>query len=140
MARVTRPGGAVAAAVWDYGGEMTLLRAFWDAAAALDPAARERDEARVARHCTREGLGALWTEAGLGDVAVGEATVAATYDGFADLWAPLEQGVGPAGQHTVALGEDERAALREDVRRRLSVGDEPFRLTARAWLARGRPA
>ena len=39
MRRVTRPGGTVTAAVWDYAGEMTLLRRFWDAAVALDPAA-----------------------------------------------------------------------------------------------------
>ncbi|HEY2637940.1 MAG TPA: methyltransferase domain-containing protein, partial [Solirubrobacteraceae bacterium] len=56
MARVTRPDGVVAAAVWDYAGGMTLLRAFWDAAAELDPAAGERDEGRVARHCSREGI------------------------------------------------------------------------------------
>ena len=45
MARVTRPGGTVAACVWDYGGEMTLLRTFWDAACEVEPergAARER--------------------------------------------------------------------------------------------------
>ena len=37
MARVTRPGGVVASCVWDYAGEMTLLRAFWDAAREVDP-------------------------------------------------------------------------------------------------------
>ena len=44
MSRVTRPGGTVVAAVWDYAGEMTLLRRFWDAAISLDPAAAARDE------------------------------------------------------------------------------------------------
>ena len=38
MARVTRPGGVVASCVWDYGDEMTLLRAFWDAACEVDNA------------------------------------------------------------------------------------------------------
>ena len=37
--RVTRPGGLVAAAVWDYGDGMQMLRAFWDEAVAADPAA-----------------------------------------------------------------------------------------------------
>ena len=37
MARVTRDGGVVAGCVWDYGGGMTMLRVFWEAAAALDP-------------------------------------------------------------------------------------------------------
>ncbi len=42
MARVTRPGGVVASCVWDYAGEMTLLRAFWDAAREVDPNAPPR--------------------------------------------------------------------------------------------------
>ena len=44
MVRVTRPGGVVAAAVWDYGDGMQMLRTFWDAAVALDPDAAPRDE------------------------------------------------------------------------------------------------
>ena len=35
MKRVTRPGGVVAAYVWDYAGEMQMRR-FWDAAADVD--------------------------------------------------------------------------------------------------------
>src|SRR5215218_6484897 len=34
MTRVTRPGGRVAAYVWDYAEGMELIRRFWDAAAA----------------------------------------------------------------------------------------------------------
>jgi SAM-dependent methyltransferase len=37
MTRAVRPGGAVAAYVWDYAGKMELMRYFWDAAVALDP-------------------------------------------------------------------------------------------------------
>src|SRR5207248_4156391 len=37
MGRVTRRGGVVASCVWDYAGEMTLLRAFWDAAREVEP-------------------------------------------------------------------------------------------------------
>src|SRR5262245_46573649 len=67
MARVTRPGGVVAAAVWDYGGGMEMLRAFWDEAGALAPASGRRD----VRHmpvCRRGELAALWKEQGLLDV------------------------------------------------------------------------
>src|SRR5215207_1791734 len=32
MTRVTRPGGVVAAYVWDYAGRMQMMRHFWDAA------------------------------------------------------------------------------------------------------------
>jgi ubiquinone/menaquinone biosynthesis C-methylase UbiE len=41
--RVTRPGGAIAAAVWDFSGGLVYQRMFWDTAAALDP---EGDRAR----------------------------------------------------------------------------------------------
>ena len=60
MRRVTRPGGTVAAAVWDYAGEMTLLRRFWDAAVALEPDAADLDEGRCMPYCTPDALGDLW--------------------------------------------------------------------------------
>jgi SAM-dependent methyltransferase len=138
LRRVTRTGGAVSAAVWDYAGEMTLLRHFWDAAAALDPSAADRDEGRSMPYCTADSLGGLWSGAGLADVRVIAAVVAAGYDDFEDLWRPLEVGVGPAGAYTAALAPERRSALKAELQRRLGAGDEPFRLTARAWIATGR--
>jgi len=55
MCRVTRAGGTVAAAVWDFRGGLVYQRMFWDTAAGIDPAAaRARDRlfasaARIAR-------------------------------------------------------------------------------------------
>jgi len=137
MRRVTRPGGTVAAAVWDYAGEMTLLRRFWDAAVALDPAAADRDEGRCMPFCTPVELKALWRDAALAGVALAPVVVSAGYDGFEDLWRPLELGVAPSGAYVASLARDRRAALKDDLRRRLAAGDEPFRLTARAWVATG---
>jgi hypothetical protein len=138
MARVTRPDGTVAAAVWDYAGEMTLLRRFWDAAVALDPGAADRDEGRSMPFCTPEALRGLWSGAGLGDVRVTEVVVVAGYDDFEDLWQPLELGVGPSGAYVTALAPAARAVFREELRSRLGVGDGPFSLSARAWVAAGR--
>jgi SAM-dependent methyltransferase len=138
MARVTRRGGTVAAAVWDYAGQMTLLRRFWDAAVALDPSAADRDEGRSMPFCTPVELADLLSTAGLADGEVAPAVVAAAYDGFDDLWHPLELGVGPSGAYATSLPPEQRAALKEELRRRLGVGDDPFRLTARAWIAVGR--
>jgi SAM-dependent methyltransferase len=138
MRRVTRDGGTVAAAVWDYAGEMTLLRRFWDAAVALDASAADRDEGRSMPFCTPDELGELWSAAGLADVRVEPAVVEAAYDGFEDLWHPLETGVAPSGAYAASLPPERRAALRDELRRRLDVGDEPFTLTARAWVVAGR--
>lgn len=88
-------------------------------------------------HCTRDELAGLWSAAGLGDVTVAPVVVAARYEGFEDLWQPLELGVGPSGAYVLSLAPGHRAALKDDLRRRLGAGDDPFRLTARAWLATG---
>jgi hypothetical protein len=64
--------------------------------------------------------------------------VGADYDDFDDLWQPLEAGVGPAGAYVAALPAEQRAQLRDELRRRLDVGESPFRLSARAWCVTGR--
>ena len=138
MSRVTRSGGTVAAAVWDYAGEMTLLRRFWDAAVALDPSVADRDEGHSMPFCAPGQLEELLSTVGLADVRGSAAVVGAGYEGFEDLWEPLERGVAPSGAYAASLSPPGRAALKEEFRRRLGVGDEPFRLTARAWLATGR--
>jgi SAM-dependent methyltransferase len=138
MVRVTRPGGVVASCVWDYAGEMTLLRAFWDAAREVDPErAVAADEGVVMRWCGEGELAELWRRAGLRDVRAGSIVVRASYAGFDDLWSPLPTGVAPSGAFCKSLDENRRAALREAYRRRLAVGDAPFELTARAWAAAG---
>lgn len=137
MRRVTRLGGRVAGAVWDYGGEMTLLRKFWDAASFVNPSGAVHDE-RQMRYHTPDALESLWTQVGLVGVIVGPAVVTASYEGFDDLWQPLEAGVGPAGAYAAGLEDDQRTLLRDDLRRRLEVGDDPFELTARAWVVTGR--
>jgi len=137
MRRVTRPGGAVAAAVWDYAGEMTLLRRFWDAAVSLDPDAADRDEGRSMPYCTPEELEGLWRDAGLREPAVSALVVDAEYGGFDELWYSLEHGSGPSTAYAVSLPPEPRARLRDELRRGLGVGEDPFRLTARAWAVVG---
>jgi ubiquinone/menaquinone biosynthesis C-methylase UbiE len=138
MARVTQTGGVVASCVWDYAGEMTLLRAFWDAAHEVAPErAAVADEGKVMRWGGEGELAELWREAGLADVRFGSFTVAASYADFEDLWWPLPRGAGPAGAFCTSLDDDRRTGLHDALRRRLHVGDDPFELTARAWVVRG---
>jgi SAM-dependent methyltransferase len=138
MARTTRAGGTVAACVWDYGGEMTLLRGFWDAAREVEPVSGEAgDEAAVMKWSGDGDLAELWQLAGLTDVRFGALQVSAPYENFDELWAPLQSGVGPAGAFYESLDEEGRGELYEAFRQRLGVGDGPFELTARAWAAVG---
>jgi len=90
------------------------------------------------RLATSAELGDLWTEIGLGQVEVSEAVVAASYEGFEDLWQPLEMGVGPAGAYATSLTPEVREDLKRDLRARLGAGESPFELTARAWVVTGR--
>jgi SAM-dependent methyltransferase len=138
LARVTRRGGTVASCVWDYAGEMTLLRAYWDAAHEIAPErAAEFDEGATMRWSSEPELAALWRGAGLTDVRTAPLVVAAAYEDFEDLWWPLPTGIGPAGAFCASLDDDDRAALHDALKRRLGVGDGRFELTARAWAVRG---
>jgi ubiquinone/menaquinone biosynthesis C-methylase UbiE len=137
MTRVTRPGGIVASCVWDYGGEMTLLRAFWNAAREVEPERGAAADEAVMRWSAEGELAELWRSAGLDDVRFGPLTARAAYAGFEDLWAPIPTGVAPAGAFCTSLDDDGQTALHDAFRRRLGVGDEPFELTARAWAVAG---
>jgi len=138
MEGVTRSGGVVASCVWDYAGEMTLLRAFWDAAREVDPErAAAADEAVVMGWCGERELADLWRSAGLRHVRFGPLLVRAGYASFEDLWSPLPTGVAPSGAFCKSLDQDRRVALRDAYRRHLGVGDAPFELTARAWAVAG---
>ena len=137
-ARVTRPGGTVAAYVWDYADGMQLMRHFWDAAAALDPAARDLDEGRRFPICRPEPLTDLFREAGLRSVEVRAIDVPTTFRDFDDYWTPFLGGQGPAPTYAMSLSDDRRTALRERIRAGLPVArDGSIHLTARAWAVRG---
>jgi SAM-dependent methyltransferase len=138
MARVTRPGGRVAAYVWDYAGRMELIRRFWDAAVALDPAAGELDEGRRFGLCRPEPLARLFRGAGLVEVAGRAIEVPTRFRDFDDYWTPFLGGQGPAPGYALALDEGRRAALREALRARLPVAaDGSIQLVARAWAVAG---
>jgi SAM-dependent methyltransferase len=138
MRRTVKPGGVVAACVWDYPDGMTLLRSFWDAASELDPAGvADRDERTRMRFARRGELGELWRNTGLTDVEDGELIVAADYESFDDLWAPFAAGVAPSGAYAAALAAPAQERLRQEFRRRLGSPDGPLRLSARAWYATG---
>jgi SAM-dependent methyltransferase len=133
MARVTRPGGTVAACMWDLAeGGMTMLATFWAAAREVDPGVRgERGFVGV----VRGEIAGLLRDAGLGDVEDGELQASAGYADFDDFWVPFTLAVGPTGTFLASRSGEDRERIRAACRDALPRG--PFTLTARAWFARG---
>jgi SAM-dependent methyltransferase len=138
LRRVTKPGGRLSAAVWDYGAGMRMLRTFWDAAVHVDPDAEKLDEKRMP-FCRAGELSALWRQGGLENVREQPIDIRMEFKSFADYWDPFLLGQGPAGRYVRLLDQDKLKALRDEVKRRLSLSEEnaPFVLPARVWSVRG---
>ncbi len=138
MRRACRLNGRVAVYVWDYSGEMQLLRHFWNAAVELDSTARELDQGVRFPIANQRSLWDLFLDVGLNDVTTRAIDVPTHFRDFEDYWTPFLGGVGVAPAYVVALTEEERAALRDRLRARLpQERDGSIKLTARAWAVRG---
>ena len=109
MRRVTREGGRVAACVWDFTGGMTMLRAYWDAARAVDPAAPDEIDA------VRQASPANSPRSGGRQVSATSSTSRSPsrrrYRDFDELWDAFLGGVGPVGAHLQSLDEARRAEV-----------------------------
>jgi SAM-dependent methyltransferase len=138
IARVTRRGGTIAAAVWDYPDGMEMLRAFWDAAVAVRPIDADKDE-RYLPLCRPGELGELWRSEGLLDVSEEPLMIETRFASFDDCWTPFTEKQGPAGAYVGARTPAEREDLKSRLRDRLlgDGPDRPFVLHARAWAVRG---
>jgi SAM-dependent methyltransferase len=138
MIRVTKPGGIVSSAVWDYGEGMEMLRTFWDEATAFDPELLGRDEKNMPLSKRGELL-ALFRDAKLEAVSETALVIEMEFASFDDYWQPFLLGQGPAGSYAAGLSPDRQTNLRERLRKRL-LGDGPDRkitMRARAWAAKG---
>jgi SAM-dependent methyltransferase len=138
MRRVTRPGGRVAAAVWDYGDGMSMLRIFWDEVVALDPAAQRLHQGQMPL-CRKGELAALWTKSGLQQVEETALVISMSFRSFEDYWSPFLAGVSVSGAYISNLPAVGQQRLRDRLREKLLGGkpDQPFTLQARAWAVRG---
>jgi SAM-dependent methyltransferase len=140
MRRVVRPGGTIAAAVWNTGGGMVAHRMFFDTAAMLDPAGAALRAHAATRPMTRRGeLAALWRTTGLTDIVEDSITIWMDFPDFADYWAPLAAGEGTLGKYVSALAEADRTRLERHLREAYENGqpDGPRSFAAVAWVCRG---
>lgn len=133
MARVTRPGGRVAATVWDLAGSRAPMWPVWEAFGVLRPGGLAEE------HLPAGTEGELWRmfdAAGIRDVEAVEMPVTVTHQSFEEWWAPYLEGVGPIGEELAALDATDRRRVEDLCRDRLGAG--PFDLTAVAYAVRGR--
>lgn len=138
MARAVCAGGVVALYVWDYAGKMQLMRHFWNAATALDPAAHALDEGRRFPICEPNALRDLFAGAALSAVEVIPIDIDTHFKDFNDYWTPFLGSQGPAPAYAMSLTGPARQRLRERIRESLPFAtDGSIPLVARAWAARG---
>ena len=138
MARAVRDGGVVALYVWDYAGNMQMMRHFWNAVTALDPAARDLDEGRRFPICSPQPLTELFQNAGLFQVQVRPIDILAQFKDFNDFWSPFLGGQGPAPGYVMSLSDPRRAQLRERIYNGLPFAlDGTITLILRAWAVQG---
>lgn len=135
MKRLACAGGTVGFYVWDYpGGGLELLRAFWNAATALDPGALHLTEDRRFPYCTPEGLAGLMAGAGLTRVDCTAIEVPTVFRDFDDFWHPFTLGAGPAPGYCASLDPEDRQRLKERLQDSLPRREDgSIPLEARAW-------
>lgn len=135
MKRVARVGARVGFYVWDYpGGGVEFMRAFWNAATALDSGALELTEDRRFPFCTPEALSDLARGAGLTSVECAPVETPTIFRDFEDYWQPFTLGAGPAPGYCMSLDPEARQRLKEKLRTSLPRREDgSIPMKARAW-------
>ncbi|TIQ31817.1 MAG: class I SAM-dependent methyltransferase [Mesorhizobium sp.] len=140
MRRVVRPGGVVAAVVWDHLGGMTGMRMMIDTVAALSEAGRQMRTRYCFQPMMQPGeMKRTFVEQGLTDVSETELTIRMDYENFDDYWAPIGAGEGPLGRYMTTLDGAERARVEAAVRDAYEAGrpDGARSFANIAWACRG---
>jgi SAM-dependent methyltransferase len=132
MARVTRPGGTIAATVWQHADGIGPLTPFWQGVRDVLPEATGEN---TMIGTARGQLAALFTDCGLADVREGALEVSLEFTDFASWWEPFTHGVGPAGAFWAAQPEERQQQIRAACAERL--GPAPFTVVGQAWCALG---
>jgi len=137
MKRVVRPGGTVAACVWDAYGGQPHIRMLWDTAATLGFL---KSPHSIIRSLGIDGeMEATWREAGLVDVVPGELTMRFVFRDFHDYWSPYLGGDGPLGEMVMGLTPSDRAVFERKMREIYlsSRPDGARSFIASAWICKG---
>ncbi|TPI43351.1 class I SAM-dependent methyltransferase [Mesorhizobium sp. B3-1-6] len=140
MRRVVRPGGVVAAVVWDHYGGMPGMRMMIDTVAALSESGRQMRGRYCFQPMMQPGeMKRTFVEQDLIDVSEAELMIRMDYADFDDFWAPIGAGEGPLGKYMTTLDPTERGRVEAAVRDAYQAGrpDGPRSFANVAWACRG---
>ena len=140
MKRVVRPGGVVAAAVWDHLGGMPGMRMMVDTVAALSDGGRQLRSRYCFQPMMQPGeMKKTFVDQGLAEVSQTELMIRMDYQNFDDYWGPIAAGEGPLGKYMATLDAAERAKIETAVRGAYEAGrpDGPRSFANIAWACRG---
>jgi SAM-dependent methyltransferase len=128
MARVTRPGGTVAACAWDIPGGGRVFEPLFQEMRAMG---REPPGPPNGWASGMEALRRLWTDTGLVEIDTLKIPVSQTFPSFEAFWAstPIGTGLSPAA---AALPLQEIADLKARVAARMGA-DAAGRVTCQGW-------
>jgi SAM-dependent methyltransferase len=136
MARVVRPGGAVATYMWDFSVGGAPVDPIYRALRAIGI-----EPPRPLRHAaaSRDGLLALWREARLEAIELLPIRIDTVFSGFDDYWDSNAVPAGPQGLLITSLAPDVREQFRTKLRAELSPGaDGRITVPAIANAVKGR--
>src|SRR5690606_20228607 len=124
MVQAVKRGGTAAAYVWDYGGQMEMMRHSWDAEAVVDPASSEMDAGHRFSIARPDNLRALFQSMGLDSVEVMPIDVQTRFKDFDDYWLPFLGAQGSVSKYLRSLSEDMLNAVRDQLRRQLPTAED----------------
>lgn len=134
--RVVRPGGVIAAYVWDYSGEYEFARRFWDAALKVDPRAAAYDPGSKAKICHEPAL-----KQALGTVGCTKVQTRA-FDDWGEFpsrdayWYTFDGRQGSTYEYLSLLTKEQRLDLKESLFSALPP-QGPVKLKIRALAVKG---
>jgi SAM-dependent methyltransferase len=135
--RVTKPGGTVAAYVWDYAGGYEYARRFWDAALSVDARAANYDPGLKSPVCREVGLRSAFSAVGLAEIETTHFDDAGEFPSREDYWKTFGGRQGSTAEYSALLTEGQRERLREVFFAALPTSG-PVQIKTRALAVKGR--
>jgi ubiquinone/menaquinone biosynthesis C-methylase UbiE len=137
--RVLRAGGCVAACVISTPNRAPMWGILADTVARFLP--QQREALHLSFALADPGrLESMLASAGFREIHVERETREATMESFDEYWDPIEAGVGSIPQAYLALAEEDRRSVRDEVKRRLAQfeSEGKLRMSVEMFIGSGR--